>query len=119
MTVVDRTIRRVVWRRPAAVAEAPAPAAPARSDELLSGAPTFDIAPSDPIIALLQSASGAVELGQLELDSPALAEMRGAGITLVVPLVTNGELIGLLNVGPRLSDQGYSPGARRLLQNPG
>jgi serine phosphatase RsbU (regulator of sigma subunit)/anti-sigma regulatory factor (Ser/Thr protein kinase) len=120
MTVVDRTIRRVVWRRPAAAAsDAPAPAAPARSDELLSGAPTFDIAPSDPIIALLQSASGAVELGQLELDSPALTEMRSAGITLVVPLVTNGELIGLLNVGPRLSDQGYSPDDRRLLETLG
>ena len=78
--MVDRTIRRVVWRRPAAAAaDAPAPVAPARSDELLVGAPTFDIAPSDPIIALLQSATGAVELGNLELDSPALAEMRGGG----------------------------------------
>src|SRR5450755_286638 len=120
MTVVDRTIRRVVWRRPAAAAaEAPAPTAPARSEELLSGAPSFDIAPSDPIIALLQSASGAVEVGQLELDSPALDQMRSAGITLVVPLVTNGELIGLLNVGPRLSDQGYSPDDRRLLETLG
>ena len=82
--MVDRTIRRVVWRRPAGTAaEAPAPAIPARTAELLSGTPTFDIAPSDPIIALLQSASGAVELGQLELDSPALTAMRSAGITLV------------------------------------
>src|SRR5258708_5531016 len=120
MTVVDRTIRRVVWRRPAGTAaEAPAPATPARPAELPSGSPTFDIAPSDPIIALLPSASGAVDLGPLEPDSPALTGMRSAGVSLVVPVVTNGELIGLLNVGPRLSDQGYSPDDRRLLETLG
>jgi len=120
MTVVDRAIRRVVWRKSTATAAEPPPAAaPALADDLLVGAPAFDIAPTDPIILLLQSASGAVELGNLELDSPALGEMRAAGITLVVPLVTNGELIGLLNVGPRLSDQGYSPDDRRLLETLG
>ena len=118
--MVDRAIRRVVWRKPAAAAAAaPPPVAPAHTDDLLAGAPAFDIAPTDPILLLLQSATGAVELGNLELDSPALAEMRAAGITLVVPLVTNGELIGLLNVGPRLSDQGYSPDDRRLLETLG
>jgi serine phosphatase RsbU (regulator of sigma subunit)/anti-sigma regulatory factor (Ser/Thr protein kinase) len=36
---------------------------------------------------------------------------------MVVPLVTQGELIGLLNLGPRLSDQEYSPDDRRLLES--
>ena len=36
---------------------------------------------------------------------------------LVVPLVSQGELIGLLNLGPRLSDQEYSTDDRRLLDN--
>ena len=43
--------------------------------------------------------------------------MREQGITMVVPLVTQGELIGLLNLGPRLSDQEYSPDDRRLLES--
>jgi serine phosphatase RsbU (regulator of sigma subunit)/anti-sigma regulatory factor (Ser/Thr protein kinase) len=34
---------------------------------------------------------------------------------LVVPLVTQGELIGTLNLGPRLSEQEYSSDDRRLL----
>ena len=36
---------------------------------------------------------------------------------LVVPLVSQGELIGLLNLGPRLSDQDYSTDDRKLLDN--
>ena len=36
---------------------------------------------------------------------------------LVVPLVTQGELIGLLNLGSRLSDQEYSGDDRRLLES--
>ncbi len=34
-----------------------------------------------------------------------------------MPLVTQGELIGLLNLGPRLSDQEYSGDDRRLLES--
>ncbi|MGO9900702.1 MAG: SpoIIE family protein phosphatase [Solirubrobacteraceae bacterium] len=76
-----------------------------------------EIAPNDPIIGYLQSISGAVDLTHLELDSPALAKLRADGVTLVVPLVTNGELVGLLNIGPRLSEQGYSADDRRLLES--
>ena len=36
-------------------------------------------------------------------------------MALVVPLVTQGELIGTLNLGPRLSEQDYSTDDRRLL----
>ena len=60
---------------------------------------------------------GAVDIESLELDSPALAELRAAGVKLVVPLVSQGELIGLLNLGARLSDQAYSSDDRKLLDN--
>ena len=75
----------------------------------------IEIAPNDPIVAYFQSAPGAVDLEKLELDSPALAALREAGVKLVVPLVSQGELIGLLNLGPRLSDQDYSSDDRKLL----
>jgi serine phosphatase RsbU (regulator of sigma subunit)/anti-sigma regulatory factor (Ser/Thr protein kinase) len=50
-------------------------------------------------------------------DSPALEQMRAQGLKLIVPLVTQGELIGLLNLGPRLSEQEYSSDDRKLLEN--
>jgi serine phosphatase RsbU (regulator of sigma subunit)/anti-sigma regulatory factor (Ser/Thr protein kinase) len=74
-----------------------------------------DIPESDPLLAYLQTAPGPVELARLELDSPAVTALREAGVALVVPLVSQGELIGTLNLGPRLSEQEYSTDDRRLL----
>jgi serine phosphatase RsbU (regulator of sigma subunit)/anti-sigma regulatory factor (Ser/Thr protein kinase) len=80
-------------------------------------APVLDIAPNDPIIAYFVSSPGAVELDKLHLDSPAVRELKAAGVSLVIPLVSQGELVGLLNLGPRLSQQDYSTDDRRLLDN--
>jgi len=79
--------------------------------------PPIDIAPNDPLVAYFQGAAGAVDLEALELDSPARAALRATGVKLVVPLVSQGELIGLLSLGPRLSDLNYSRDDRRLLEN--
>src|SRR5829696_7636759 len=80
-------------------------------------APELQIAPNDPILAYLTSVSGVVEVERLELDSPALRAMKAADVKLVVPLVSQGELIGLLNLGPRLSQQEYSADDRKLLND--
>ena len=77
--------------------------------------PDFDLAPHDPLHAYLQGAAGPVDITRLELASPALASLRTAGIVLVIPLISSGTLIGLLNLGPRLSERGYSGEDRRLL----
>jgi len=77
--------------------------------------PEIEIAPEDPILAYLANVSGTVEVEKLDLDSPALTAMRAAGIELVVPLVSQGELIGLINLGGRLSQQEYSAENRKLL----
>lgn len=99
---------------PAATEPAPTVAIPA-DDAATDRAPAIEIAPSDPLFAVLQSASGVVDAERLELESPALAELREAGVRLIVPLVTQGELIGALYLGPRLSDQDYSTDDRKLL----
>lgn len=78
-------------------------------------APPVDIAPNDPVLAFFQSATGPVDIDQVELDSPGLAALKEAGVKMVVPLVSQGELIGLLNLGPRLSEQEYSADDRKLL----
>jgi serine phosphatase RsbU (regulator of sigma subunit) len=79
--------------------------------------PEVQIAPNDPIVAYFASASGVVEIDKLDLDSPALRAMNEADIKVVVPLVSQGELIGLLNLGPRLSQQEYSADDRKLLND--
>jgi serine phosphatase RsbU (regulator of sigma subunit)/anti-sigma regulatory factor (Ser/Thr protein kinase) len=77
--------------------------------------PPIDIAPNDPIVAYFLSAPGAVEIDKLHLDSPALRVLKEAGVKMAIPLVSQGELVGLLNLGPRLSEQDYSTDDRGLL----
>jgi serine phosphatase RsbU (regulator of sigma subunit)/anti-sigma regulatory factor (Ser/Thr protein kinase) len=79
--------------------------------------PTVQIAPNDLLVAYLQSVARTVEIDRLELDSPALRALKSAGAKLAVPLISHGELIGLLNLGPRLSEQEYSSDDRALLNN--
>jgi serine phosphatase RsbU (regulator of sigma subunit) len=43
--------------------------------------------------------------------------LRAAGVRLALPLVSQGELVGLINLGQRLSEQDYSSDDRRLLGN--
>src|SRR6266487_3741821 len=76
-----------------------------------------EIAPNDPLLAYFSSAHSTVDLDTLDLDSPALQALRAEGTRLVVPLVSQGELIGLLRLGPRRSEQEYSHDDRRLLDN--
>jgi serine phosphatase RsbU (regulator of sigma subunit) len=71
----------------------------------------------DPLETLLLSSGGPVELHGLELESEALDSLRSSGVELIVPLIGQGELIGALYLGARLSDQPYSTDDRRLLGN--
>ena len=75
----------------------------------------LDFAPNDPLSAYLLSAGGPVDLERLKLDSPALDSLREAGVKLIAPLAGQGELIGLLNLGPRRSEQEYTADDRKLL----
>jgi serine phosphatase RsbU (regulator of sigma subunit)/anti-sigma regulatory factor (Ser/Thr protein kinase) len=77
--------------------------------------PSLDISLGDPLLGYLESAGGPVDLESLELESPAVDELRAARVKVVVPLIAQGELIGLLNLGPRLSEQEYSADDRKLL----
>jgi serine phosphatase RsbU (regulator of sigma subunit) len=106
-----RTWRRA-WRRsqPATAVTAPAPA----HGQVIQG-PQIDLASNDPLVGYLLSAAGAVDVRGLELDSPGLAAMKDAGVVLIVPLISSGSLIGLISLGPRLSERDYTSEDRRLL----
>jgi serine phosphatase RsbU (regulator of sigma subunit)/anti-sigma regulatory factor (Ser/Thr protein kinase) len=111
--------QRIQLRRPgrakrdAQAVEKPAMASRARRVET----PPLDIAPNDPLVAYFLSAPGAIELDKLHMDSTALKALKASGIKMVIPLVSQGELVGLLNLGPRLSEQDYSTDDRTLLND--
>ena len=111
MATLTATLRRGRRRRASADSRLPAAAVPEQVP------PPVDIAPDDPLLAYLQSVHGPVDVDTLELASPALLELRAAGVKLAVPLVSQGELIGVLNLGPRRSEQEYSLDDRRLLDS--
>lgn len=102
--------RRLLGQRRTSSADVVQPAETTATTEL-----ALDVAPDDPLIAFCQQAGGAVDVDSLELDSAALRRLKAAGTKLVVPLITQGELIGLLSLGPRLSERDYSGDDRRLL----
>ncbi len=78
---------------------------------------SVDISPNDPLAAYFQSNPGLVQVDRLNLDSPALSSLKAAGVKISIPLVSHGELIGLLNLGPRLSEQDYSADDHKLLND--
>src|SRR3954470_17038651 len=111
-------IRKSLGRRlPRGTAAAELPAGAAPDDTPAPEPAPVDIGPGDPLLAHLEAASGVVDVDGLELDSPALRELKAAGVKLAVPLVSQGELIGVLNLGARLSEQDYSSDDRKLLDN--
>ena len=112
MTAMPRPFRRLLGRSEPVASPEPLTVAAAPVEQ---PGVAVDIPETDPLFAYLQAAPGPVVLSRLELASPALDELREAGVALVVPLVTQGELIGTLNLGPRLSEQDYSSDDRRLL----
>src|ERR671917_1492597 len=114
----ERNLWHAVFRRDVRKPQMPkTPATEASRETSTVEAPEIQIASDDPILAYLASVSGVVEVDKLDLDSPALRAMKAADVKLVVPLVSQGELIGLLNLGPRLSQQEYSADDRKLLSD--
>lgn len=79
--------------------------------------PGIELPADDQIVDYFQKAPGVVEIDKLDFDSPALRALKKAGVKVAVPLVSQGELIGLLNLGPRLSEQEYSADDFGLLNN--
>ncbi len=71
----------------------------------------------DPLPAHLGRADGAEEIRGLNLDSPGLERLRKSGFALILPLVSQGELLGWVGFGPQAGDQGYSADDRALIDN--
>lgn len=101
--------RRRVEEAPSNITGAPAIESKTR---LIDAIP---IPSGDALETVLLSTGGPLALRDLELESETLDAVRSAGVELIVPLIGQGELLGALYLGPRLSDQPYSTDDRRLL----
>ena len=71
--------------------------------------PPVDIAPNDPLIAYFLSAPGAVEIDKLHLDSPALRQLRAAGVRLACRWSARASWSGCSISVRAMSEQDYSP----------
>ena len=116
------TTTRASWRNRNRTRDVPeqSPAVASASD-MPAPLPTVvavDIPPSDPLLDYLEkNVSGVVDIERLNLDSEGARALRKAGVRLALPLVSQGELVGLINLGERRSEQDYSSDDRRLLGN--
>jgi serine phosphatase RsbU (regulator of sigma subunit) len=73
------------------------------------------IATDDPLRSQLVASPRATRVQQLDPTSPAARALEAQDIELVVPLAERNHLLGLLNLGRRLSGRDYSGDDRRLL----
>jgi serine phosphatase RsbU (regulator of sigma subunit)/anti-sigma regulatory factor (Ser/Thr protein kinase) len=113
MTAILQQVRRAFrWpEAPAASAAAPPAQAPPDPDAVHE----LDLSAKDALVAYLHAAPGVIDLATLRLDSPLLARLRAEGARLIVPLLSQGELVGMLTLGPRRSEQEYAGDDKALL----
>jgi serine phosphatase RsbU (regulator of sigma subunit)/anti-sigma regulatory factor (Ser/Thr protein kinase) len=78
-------------------------------------ADALDLDPDDPLVARLKEIPGTTDVAKLGVESPLVRQLCDRGIVLVVPMVSQGEVVGLLGLGPRRGRQAYSDGDRALL----
>lgn len=114
MATLIQQVRRALRRAepaasPALVAPRPAPDPEAVRE--------LELTPNEPLLALLQSAPGVLDLATLRLESPLVTRLRAEGVRLLVPLLSQGELVGMLSLGPRRSEQDYASDDKALLAN--
>jgi serine phosphatase RsbU (regulator of sigma subunit) len=69
----------------------------------------------DPLIDYFSHNSDTVEIEQLPATLPGVEALHKDHIALVVPLISQGDLVGRLGLGPRRGGQGYSLDDRHLL----
>lgn len=87
-----------------------------REQQEKSGAPDgVTVADDDPLMAYVLNHSGPLEIDRLAQESPALRELRQSTAELLLPLASQGELVGILILGPHLNGEAYTGEERAML----
>lgn len=58
---------------------------------------------------------GVMDIDRVKLDSPVMRQLKTSAVEIGLPLVSQGKLIGLLTLGPRLNGQDYTREERGML----
>ena len=75
----------------------------------------IEVSNDDALIALVLHTPDVVEIDRGHLHSPLWRALQEAEVKITLPLISRGALVGLLNLGPRLSGQDYTPADCALL----
>ncbi|HLG75493.1 MAG TPA: PP2C family protein-serine/threonine phosphatase [Ktedonobacteraceae bacterium] len=86
-----------------------------QQQELPASQEEVSVADDDPLLTYLLQHPEATKLNRLLLESPLLQDIKGRKVELLVPLASQGELIGLLLLGLRLDGEEYARTDRNVL----
>ncbi len=78
---------------------------------------TMSIADDDPFLAYVLNHPGPLEVDRIQLDTPAVQNLKRQPVEILLPLASQGELIGLLILGPRLKGEEYTADQRAMLDS--
>ncbi len=81
------------------------------TDQYLKGSNSVElikVAGDDPLLAHVLSHSGTLEIDRLQLDSPLLRELKLRSAEILLPLASQGELLGMLVLGLHLNGETYT-----------
>ncbi len=109
--------RRLAARTAKADRRAAKKTARSGDEQLAAAAVEVRIDDGDPLLDLLRDSAGPLDIAALPAVSPAVKRMVEQGVQMVVPLVTNGELVGVVALGGRRSERSYTRADKRLLDN--
>ncbi|HEY3993918.1 MAG TPA: PP2C family protein-serine/threonine phosphatase [Ktedonobacteraceae bacterium] len=109
LAVIQRTMRPYfvsLWVRAPALQLEPS---------AMANEAAFSLADDDPFVVYALRHPGSIELARVHLASPLLEDLRARSGEIALPLASQGELIGLLVLGPRLFEQRYRRLVRAML----
>src|SRR6185437_10335087 len=86
-----------------------------RTERQLEQAETFFVAEDDPFVAYALDHPNALALEGIHLTSPLLQDLQAQGIEVVLPLASQGELIGFLTLGSRMVSVNYRRFTRAII----
>jgi serine phosphatase RsbU (regulator of sigma subunit) len=75
----------------------------------------IEVTNDDALVTSLLHTPDGVEIDWRHLDSPLWRALKEAEVEITLPLISQGALLSLLNLGPRRSGQDYAPAERALL----
>ena len=104
---MTRISSRGAWLRDLWATLAGRPHAPVSSEDV-STLKQLEIAPDEQLIAYFEQHSALLVADAIDLSSPAFPYMTATGVTVLVPLVNQGRLVGLLSLGEPASGGSYS-----------